>query len=792
VLDSLLQEIQSLENCNMGLTDQQRAMIEQKKAEAMAKKQSRSVMDPLKQQNLPQKPCVSQNNTSSLVAELNKAAAKARQLASAHKPVPPVPPSIVPDPNMNTHNIRPITSQSASRVAPTSSHSQTLSSSLHSSTPVSTSAVLSEQQKRMMEEKRKAALAKKMSQATPIPVNLPTELRKMNSTSNFYQAQPSTTAPARIVKGACSLVSKNRFEVNVGFHDQLIQTFKCLESAQYNAQKKIWSFDIMDHDRLIQKIKPLQSEVHVSPLPNWTLQTFKTPRTLHLEDIDITDIEPHLYENLMPFQKEGIQYGVSRKGRVLIADDMGLGKTVQALGLASYYRQAWPVLIVCPSSVRFSWEEAIIRWLPSSVSKEDITVINKGNDFIGSSKFIIISYDLISKKNEDLTKKNFKFIILDESHSIKDHKSGRTKAIVPLLKESKYLVLLSGTPALSRPIELFSQLQALDPALFRFPSEYGNRYCDGKMVKIGTREVPNYQGSSHMDELALILKERCMIRRLKSDVLQQLPSKQRCLVVLDPAGVDTSNKIMKEKKKENEKNNLKGMDRRAFILGWYQDTATAKLKAVSDYIKDLVNTKDQKFLVFGHHKVILHAIKETLEKLKIGYIFIDGSVCSADRKECVDKFQTQDTIRVAVLSIMASNSGLTLTAAQLVVFAELFWNPGILTQAEDRAHRIGQTDSVVVQYLVARETADDVMWPMIQKKLDVLNKAGLSKDNFEESEAAVMEDTRQHKIDAFFQAEFKEEDVDQMWGDLTDEDFIFNQEVQEASADPPAAKRMKS
>merc|ERR1719322_1858836 len=100
------------------------------------------------------------------------------------------------------------------------------------------------------------------------------------------------------------------------------------------------------------------------------------------------------------------------------------------------------------------------------------------------------------------------------------------------------------------------------------------------------------------------------------------------------------------------------------------------------------------------------------------------------RKECVDKFQTQDTIRVAVLSIMAANSGLTLTAAQLVLFAELFWNPGILTQAEDRAHRIGQTDSVIVRYLMATGTADDHLWTLISQKLDVLNKAGLSKDNF--------------------------------------------------------------
>merc|ERR1712126_353000 len=116
------------------------------------------------------------------------------------------------------------------------------------------------------------------------------------------------------------------------------------------------------------------------------------------------------------------------------------------------------------------------------------------------------------------------------------------------------------------------------------------------------------------------------------------------------------------------------------------------------------------------------------------FLKIEGKVSSETRKTLVDRFQTVDSVKVALLSITAANAGITLTAAQLVVFAELFWNPGVLCQAEDRVHRIGQTDSVVCQYLVARGTADDSLWPMIQKKLVVLNKAGLSKDNFEETE----------------------------------------------------------
>eukprot|EP00092_Neocalanus_flemingeri_P016312 GFUD01017657.1.p1 GENE.GFUD01017657.1~~GFUD01017657.1.p1 ORF type:complete len:811 (-),score=228.30 GFUD01017657.1:63-2438(-) len=782
----------------MALTDEQRLRIEQKKAEAQARIKSRcnlpavAPLTPI-QPNLP-KPSGTQDSSTSLVAELNKAAAQARQLVSAGQYVKPAPHHNSWQPvSTNSFTAKPASSSALSKpvsglnlnslnTQPVPVRNKNLTN-FYGAPASPNSSTLSEQQKRLMDEKRKAALAKKQSQTqpTPVPVSLPPEMRKSNNTSNFYQPSPAFSGAPKVVKGSCSLISPTRFEVNVGFHDKLIQTFKAVDSAQYNAQQKTWTFDIMDHDMLIQKTNQLKPEVDVSPLPRWTLDTFKVPRTLLPDNIDISDIEQHLYEQLMPFQKVGIQYGVSRNGRVLIADDMGLGKTVQALGLASYYRQAWPVLVICPSTMRFSWEEAIGRWLPS-VDRQDITVITTGKDFVGNAKFTVISYDLVKKKSEELKKKNFQFVIVDESHLIKDSRSTRAKAAEPLLKGSKYLVLLSGTPALSRPIELFSQLQVLDPRLFRWISDYGNRYCDGKMKRIGAgQEIPDYSGSSNMHELSLILHERCMVRRLKTEVLQQLPSKQRCMVVLDPAGVDTASKVMKEKKKENEKDELRGVERRGFILGWYNDTATAKLKAVKDYIKDLINTRDKKFLVFCHHQVMLKGVAETLEKLNVGFILIDGTVSSEKRKARVDQFQTDDKTKVALLSITAANAGITLTAAQLVVFAELFWNPGILTQAEDRAHRIGQTDSVVIQYLVARETADDVLWPLIQKKLEVLNKAGLSKDNFEDSEAKIMEDTQQHRIEDFFnkvdtEKVDTEKDLEMLWGDLTDEDFVFSQE----------------
>ncbi len=127
---------------------------------------------------------------------------------------------------------------------------------------------------------------------------------------------------------------------------------------------------------------------------------------------------------------------------------------------------------------------------------------------------------------------------------------------------------------------------------------------------------------------------------------------------------------------------------------------------------------------------MMDCISALLDSRGVRYMRIDGNTSAEARNRHVEQFQSDDQTKVALLSITAANAGLTLTAAKLVVFAELFWNPGILTQAEDRAHRIGQSDSIDVRYLVARGTADDVLWPLLQSKLDVLNKAGLSKDNF--------------------------------------------------------------
>ncbi|XP_078321466.1 SWI/SNF-related matrix-associated actin-dependent regulator of chromatin subfamily A-like protein 1 [Crassostrea virginica] len=171
---------------------------------------------------------------------------------------------------------------------------------------------------------------------------------------------------------------------------------------------------------------------------------------------------------------------------------------------------------------------------------------------------------------------------------------------------------------------------------------------------------------------------------------------------------------------------------------------------------------DRKFLIFAHHQEVLDAIEEAVQsKIEKGYIRIDGKTTPEQRNYFCNKFQTKDSLRVAILSIFAVNAGLNLSAVSLLIFGELFWNPGVLVQAEDRAHRMRQRDMVNVHYLVARGTADDHLWPLVQKKLEVLSKAGLSKEDFSSADTKTMKDSRQSDLMQFFEESFMEDSFDE-------------------------------
>ncbi|RDY14160.1 SWI/SNF-related matrix-associated actin-dependent regulator of chromatin subfamily A-like protein 1, partial [Mucuna pruriens] len=510
-------------------------------------------------------------------------------------------------------------------------------------------------------------------------------------------------------------------------YDQVIvAAFRRIPKSAWNGKERLWVFplsSLSEAEKILREISGYNVQVeNLDPLVQRAIAAASAIPDLQVVILAALlkdryhKIPSFIESKLLPFQREGVRFILQHGGRILLADEMGLGKTLQAIH-SSCIQDSWPVLILAPSSLRLQWASMIQQWL--NIPSSDILIVlpqsggsNRGGFNIVSSSaksricldglFNIISYDLVPKLQNMLMTCDFKVVIADESHYLKNAQAKRTTASLPVIKKAQYALLLSGTPALSRPIELFKQLEALYPDVYRNVHDYGNRYCKGGVFGV-------YQGASNHEELHNLMKATVMIRRLKKDVLSQLPVKRRQQVFLDLADKDMKQinalfhelEMVKAKiksaKSQEEAESLK-FTQKNLINKIYTDSAEAKIPSVLDYVGTVI------------------------EKKKVGCIRIDGGTPAASRQQLVTDFQEKDAIKAAVLSIKAGGVGLTLTAASTVIFAELSWTPGDLIQAEDRAHRIGQVSSVNVHYLLANDTVDDIIWDVVQSKLDNLGQ----------------------------------------------------------------------
>ncbi|KAI3863408.1 hypothetical protein MKW92_026000 [Papaver armeniacum] len=514
------------------------------------------------------------------------------------------------------------------------------------------------------------------------------------------------------------------------YNQIVVNAFRSMPQAWWSGKERLWMFpmsSLSSVEKILSEIKGISVE-KLDPLVHRAIVAASAVPDLR----DLYDRMPSSVESkLLPFQRDGVK-------RVLLADEMGLGKTLQAIAFAACVRDSWPVLVITPSSLRLQWASMIKEWL--GIPSNEILVVlsqcsgsNKGGFTIvpSSSKgtipldglFNIISYDVVPKLQHMLMSSNFKIVIADESHYLKNAQAKRTSASIPVLQKAQYVMLLSGTPALSRPIELFKQLEALHPNVYKNVREYGDRYCKGGFFGL-------YQGASNHDELHNMIKATTMIRRLKKMFF--LKSMFFSQVFLDIAEKDMKQinalfrelEIVKTKIKacasKEDVDKLKFSEKN-LINKIYNDSAEAKIPAVKDYLETVIEA-GCKFLIFAHHQSMIEAIHEYLLKKKVRCIRIDGGTTPSLRHAMVSDFQEKDDIKAAVLSIKAGGVGLTLTAASTVFFAELSWTPGDIIQAEDRAHRIGQVSSVNVYFLLANDTIDDIIWDVVQSKLENLGQ----------------------------------------------------------------------
>ncbi|ELR17128.1 helicase, putative [Acanthamoeba castellanii str. Neff] len=512
------------------------------------------------------------------------------------------------------------------------------------------------------------------------------------------------------------LVDRERFgAAEPNKRDKWLSDFYAsVPGSTFDACTKMWTFPLSCYTSFTKAIEDSRGVTLNGPLPPWIMRLFvyKEKKPLNMS-VQLDKIPVGLLNALYPFQREGVMFALQRNGRALIADEMGLGKTLQAIAIAAYYKEDWPVLVVAPSSVRVQWADNFEKWIPG-LRPDQIKVIMKTKDN-PDGLVNIISYDLVVRQT-NIAQKKFRVIIADESHTIKSWKAKRTSHLQPLLKDARRCILLTGTPALSRPEELFTQLHALDSQVFVRMTDFGVRYCAGHQ----TRFCWDYSGSSNLKELNLLLQETVMIRRLKCDVLGQLPAKKRMQVFLGI--IDKHKKIIgnindkiKEHKKMFHIAHSTDAAKSARFEAWrlikelYHNTGTAKLPAVTEYIKEMLKTKN-KIIVFAYHHDVMDGIGLLLEREGVEYVRIDGMTPPQHRQELVDYYQNQPNCRAAVLGLTSAGVGLTMTKAEAVIMTELYWNPGILRQAEDRAHRIGVEHEVEVFYLVARGTLDESIW----------------------------------------------------------------------------------
>ena len=614
---------------------------------------------------------------------------------------------------------------------------------------------------------------------------------KNNDKRKFYRnsySMPKDKLSEKNRKISFQLIDQDKVELNATFFmpPQIINILKQF-NISYNAQAKAYQLPFNIYPKLYKELDKLLQDteykelpefktIDLSPIPLLPLEVaskakelttikyretiIKSPNKKTTKDItldfskdiikSIDSLPPKFLECLYEFQKEGIKFGLQRKGRILLADEMGVGKTVQAIGIALLYKEEWPVLIICPSSLKFVWRDEILKWIPDiNDDKINIQIFKTSKDvFKCGVKIYIMSYDLTVKLEEKIVNKNFKFIIADEAHYLKSPDAKRTKCLMPIIKKSKRVILITGTPILAKPVELYPLLSILRPDLFHNFKIFGNRYCDPKRNFFGM----DWTGSSHPKELNFILKN-IMIRRLKKDVMSQLPPKKRQKVEIqtDPKVIKqimainlSSEKIIEKFNELNnssvnpnlvnfvnsedpgdENDNLLNLFNKVYKL-----SAEAKASGVKEYIHYLIENKC-KFLIFAHHISMLDAIEEEVKKLKVDYIRIDGKVKLEKRQEYVHKYQNDETCLVAILSITACYTGITLTAASTVIFSELHMTPAVMIQAEDRAHRIGQEHECVnIHYLYGPDTIDEVLFKMLNQKQNIFSN---TLDNLEKN-----------------------------------------------------------
>lgn len=445
-------------------------------------------------------------------------------------------------------------------------------------------------------------------------------------------------------------------------------------------------------------------------------------------DIEVPANEGLAYRG---YQLAGIKYMSERAGTYL-GDDMGIGKTIQVIGLINYKPEIHRVLVFTKAGLKLNWYKELRKWLT-----RDLSVGIADAQVWPSTDIVIANYDIAHKWPNRLSF-YWDLVVLDEAQKVKSRSARMSKAIVgfqPTRSEAeqgkepssgipaRVRVALSGTPIENKVQELYTVLHWLQPEKFPSRWKFEKQFCESGIVG-GHWSI---SGPKDFERNQAVLRETCLLRRLKRDVLTELPPKVRQICLLDAKGMEKDLQaswsqfdMAKEelaaveaemelaKTGDDWKDRVKELKKRAFvpfneIAKVRHQEALAKVpKAVAAIKDDLEELGTSKALVFFHHRDVGEALAAEFKNA----VLITGETPLRDRDQLVTRFQSDPDCGPFLGSIRATGEGLNLTAASLVVFVEEDPVPGRMVQCEDRAHRIGQEDSVLVKHYVVDGSLD--------------------------------------------------------------------------------------
>jgi SWI/SNF-related matrix-associated actin-dependent regulator 1 of chromatin subfamily A len=444
---------------------------------------------------------------------------------------------------------------------------------------------------------------------------------------------------------------------------------------------------------------------------------------------DASLVLPDLGGELKPFQRAGVKYLLSQR-RAFLADEQGLGKTIEALATLEA-DGAYPALVVCPASLKLNWLRELERWLPGRTAQA--LSGNGAGAPVDAAEITVVNYDIVAARLHQLCELQPRALVLDESHHCKNPAAKRTQAVQRLsaaVPPEGLVLALTGTPVVNRPAELISQLRILGRL-----DDFGS----------GARFGQRFRGPDAHVRLHWHLRARCFARRLKADVLPQLPAKTRAIV---PVELDNEPEYRLAERDvvawlQTQPLDLRELDakvaaalraeRLVRLNALKLLAARGKLRAALTWIHDFCSS-GERLVVFAHHREIQRALLERFQ----GALHILGDDSHLARDASVRDFQSSDRPgnQLIVCSIEVAGQGLTLTRASNVVFLELDWTPAKHDQAEDRCHRIGQRDAVNASYLLAAGTVDETISTLLERKRAVI---GAVTDGREQDEEGVVD-----------------------------------------------------